>query len=412
LFFDDFYPHSGHDLVSFGYTHLLSHSINEYLEIVVILPDLDSAGGLTLFYELDRTNFKKAQPLLEQMDGHLVLASIFDGSTPARIFVDHPSEPKTVFTGFHARMFLLGSPDNPAFNQALHNHLLEQAIPEARANGGEAFIFHLDSDAWLPQLELILAGLYPLERKREYYSCIPRQQDVSSLLPAGFQIRQVDSRLVEDAGLENLELLLEELCSERTSVDDFLDKSFGICVLNGPELAGWCLSEYNQAGRCEVGVATLEKYQRQGLGTVTTLALLDQAARRGYRQVGWHCWSDNLPSRALARRAGFELVHKSSVYLCLFDLSVQLALHGHHYHQAGDLEQALDWYKRSIEAGSAPAWVLYNTACCQALSGDRANALKNVRLAIERGFGPIEHIRSDTDLKSLHDEPGWGKLFP
>jgi RimJ/RimL family protein N-acetyltransferase len=365
-----------------------------------------------LFYELDRADFNIVQPLLARMDGHQVLASILAGATPARIFVDHPSEPKTAFTGFHARMFLLGSPDNPAFNQALQRYLLEQAIPEARANGGEAFIFHLDSEAWLPQLELILAGLYPLERKRLYFRCAPHQQDVSSLLPAGFQLSQVDSGLVEQAGLENLELLLEELCSERTSVDDFLDKSFGICVLNGSELAGWCLSEYNQAGRCEVGVATLEKYQRQGLGTATTLALLDQAARRGYRQVGWHCWSDNLPSAALARRAGFELVHETNEYLCLFDLSMQLALHGHHHHRAGDLEQALGWYERSIGAGNAPAWVFYDAACCQALSGDRANALKNVSMAIERGFGPIEHILSDSDLVSLHAEPGWGKLFP
>jgi GNAT superfamily N-acetyltransferase len=271
-----------------------------------------------LFHELNRSEFDKVSPLLANMDEHLVLASILGGSTPARIFADHPSHPEAVFTGFHARMFLLGSPGDLRFNQALSGYLNDQAIPQAQAEGRGAFIFHLDTRDWLPQLEQILAGRELLPWTRQFYRCTPRRQDWQNLLPEGFQIRPVDARLLEDSSLQHMDLLVEELCSERTSLQDFLSKSFGVVVQRGQELAGWCLSEYNQDGFCEVGVATLEPYQRRGLGSVTTLALLDQAARLGYRQVGWHCWKDNLPSGALARRAGFELVKESLVYLFLF----------------------------------------------------------------------------------------------
>jgi GNAT superfamily N-acetyltransferase len=272
-----------------------------------------------LFYELDSSEYFKVQPLFERLDQHLVLASILDGCTPARILVDQLADPQTAFTGFHARMFLLGSPHNPGFNQSLHDYLSKQAIPQAQANGREAFIFHTDSQAWLPQLESILAERNLLERSRQHFRCAPRQQDMSGLLPTGFKLRLVNARLLEETSLQNMDLLVEELCSERTSVQDFLAKSFGIVVQHEDKLAGWCLSEYNCAGRCEVGVATLEGYQRQGLGTAASLALLDQAARLNYLQVGWHCWGTNLPSSALARRAGFELVEESKVYLCLFE---------------------------------------------------------------------------------------------
>ena len=364
-----------------------------------------------LFYELVPSEFHKIHPLFERMDEHLVLASILKGHTSAPIFVDQAADPKTAFTGFHARMFLLGSPDNPSFNQTLHTYLIDQAIPQAQAEGQGAFIFHLDSDAWLPQLDRILAGRYPLERKRQYYRCRPRRQDGSSLLPSDFQLRPVDSQLVQDTSLKNLNLLLEELCSERVSVEDFLVKSFGFVAQQGNELAGWCLSEYNDAGRCEVGVATLGDYQRRGLGTMTTLTLLDQAARLGYHQVGWHCWSDNLPSAALARRSGLKLIHESQVYVCLFDLGLQLALHGQYEHQSGNLDQALDWYERAKAAGCGVAWVLYNMACCQALKGDRSQALEALEQAIEAGFGPLATIQSEPELEALHGEPGWQKLF-
>ena len=38
------------------------------------------------------------------------------------------------------------------------------------------------------------------------------------------------------------------------------------------------------------------------------------AAQRGYHEVGWHCWRKNLPSAALARRAGFDFVKDYPVY--------------------------------------------------------------------------------------------------
>ncbi len=47
---------------------------------------------------------------------------------------------------------------------------------------------------------------------------------------------------------------------------------------------------------------------------MVTRLLLAQAHENGLHQVGWHCWSRNVPSAALARKAGFELVKEFTVY--------------------------------------------------------------------------------------------------
>lgn len=62
--------------------------------------------------------------------------------------------------------------------------------------------------------------------------------------------------------LKNTGALVKEMQSERQSVRDFLDKSFGLCLVQGDGIVSWSLSEYNSEDRCEVGIATVEGYRR------------------------------------------------------------------------------------------------------------------------------------------------------
>jgi RimJ/RimL family protein N-acetyltransferase len=105
-----------------------------------------------------------------------------------------------------------------------------------------------------------------------------------------------------------LDAVREEMCSERASVEDFMARSFGICPVYGNEVAGWCMSEYNVGDRCEIGIATTRTHQRKGIASLATQVFLNEAHRRGYQRVGWDCWTNNTPSAATARKAGFTLV--------------------------------------------------------------------------------------------------------
>jgi GNAT superfamily N-acetyltransferase len=184
-------------------------------------------------------------------------------------------------------------------------------------------------------------------------------------------------------------------------VEDFLKKSFGYYILKGDALASWCLSEYNVGDRCEVGVATVDEHQQRGLATAATLALVEQALSTGCHRIGWHCWSRNTPSVALALRAGFEKVRDYSVYLCVSDLRVQFALKGDDYRSGGDYQGALAWYQKSIDLEGPPPWVYIRAACCQAQLGDEGNAFGNLRRAIEAGFDDVEELAEMPELEAL-----------
>ena len=48
---------------------------------------------------------------------------------------------------------------------------------------------------------------------------------------------------------------------------------------------------------------------------------------------------------------------------------------------------------------------LFNISCCYSLMGDKNNAIKNLKEAINKGYGNWFHIITDDDLKNIRDEP-------
>ena len=105
------------------------------------------------------------------------------------------------------------------------------------------------------------------------------------------------------------------MCSERDTIQEFLEKSFGIALLYQDQLAGWCLSEYNWARCCEVGIATLAPHQRRGLAALQTYAFMELAIERGIHRIGWHCFANNRASATTALKTGFTKRHDYPVHL-------------------------------------------------------------------------------------------------
>ena len=74
---------------------------------------------------------------------------------------------------------------------------------------------------------------------------------------------------------------------------------------------------------------------------------------------------------------------------------------------AGEHAKAAELYAAAIEAGAPPRATAYNAACCHALLGDADEAFAWLGRSIEGGWRDIEHLKADSDLESLHDDPRW-----
>lgn len=363
-----------------------------------------------MLYKLNLSQYSYVRRLLAPLNYNLNLLSLLDGVSPGEIYANDPDQPTATFVNMGHHLFLAGTPDCESFNQAIRRLLLNILIPRSKAIGHDIFMLHTESDTWNATAQAILEGMYPLDRMRQYFECSALHEDWRALLPEGFQIQPVDTHLTDQKQLTNSDYLLDELCSERPSVEDFLRHSFGFAITHENDLAAWCLSEYNTGDRCEVGIATVDEYQRRGFGRITGLALVEYALSHGYTRVGWHCWKLNVASSALALRIGFNHICDYPVYFCILNRAVQCAIHGNDTRQAGDLSTARAWYEKAI-GYHADAWVYFEYARCLARLDQPKDALEALRQAIERGYDNHHAVSQEPDLASLHSLPDWNTIL-
>lgn len=362
-------------------------------------------------YELKTGEYDALRPLFQALDYHLAVNGILEGSVPARLFVDYPSRPQASFTWAKQRLFLVGSPDNDEFNKAIRRLITETIYPQAREAGEVMFVLYYDPDRWEDKIPEILKDKHPIKTQRQYYTFKKLNYDWRTLLPEGFTVHLVDEALLEDKHLKNLDDLTEEMCSERPSVQDFLDRSFGVCVLHGDEIVGWCLSEYNWANRCEVGIETVRPYQKRGLGTLMASAMIEYALSKGINQIGWHCYANNQASVATALKIGFEKARDYPVYFAWFNEIDNLAVNGNVCLEERRYREAMEWFKKAIATGDAKDWAYWGAACASACLGQRKAAFGYLNQAIEKGFTHPEYIKSAEPLKSLHGAEEWESII-
>ena len=74
-------------------------------------------------------------------------------------------------------------------------------------------------------------------------------------------------------------------------------------------------------------------------------------------------------------------------------------------------EKALEAYKLAFSVASKSRTDLYNAACIAALVGDQESAFTWLNMSIENGWVDIEHMKKDSDLRSLHEQKKWHALL-
>jgi RimJ/RimL family protein N-acetyltransferase len=360
---------------------------------------------------LTPTEYDLARPVLNALDHHLAAACVLEGIVPARLYINHPDHPTTALAVASRRYFLAGNSENEAFNGSLQRLFAETIYPQAQAAGETMFVLYYQPASWTEKLEQILKDKHPVFTQRQYYRFKELKTDWRSLLPEGFTLRQADREILADPQIKNPDFLTEEMCSERESVDDFLQKSFGLCLVHEHEIVGWCLSEYNHADGCEIGIAVSPPYQRRGFATLLASAFIETAHSQGITHIGWHCYASNLPSVATALKIGFEKVADYPICLGWFNETDALAVQGDVCFDRQQYAESLDWLERAFACGQVQGWAYWVAACSAAMLGDNKKAFKYLGQAVEKGFADSERLQNSPFLVSLHDYPEWQVLF-
>lgn len=355
---------------------------------------------------------QQVRKLAVGLNHHLALLALLGDKIPGTIYFAEQEQSAFCLAAAGRRMFLCEASENqPDFSFLNQVFLTDLRVKALAGTGPDSFELHFPQPAWLDRLSESLVDFNPLVGQRVYYEFSGETSPEPVSFPLGYNIREADQDLLADDSLLRRTELEEEMCSERPTVQDFLDKSFGLCLVYENEIVGWCLSEYNLDSRCEIGIAVHTPHRRQGLAANLTRAFLHLAQQKGIKQVGWHSWKDNLASTATAHRAGFSLRTEEPVLYGWFDPVIHHAVGGNVHLSAGRYDQAAAWYQQAFALGQAPGWAYWNAAVNYMNLGQTLDALSHIRKAVESGFQDMEHIQTSQHFEALHGSPDWEELL-
>lgn len=79
------------------------------------------------------------------------------------------------------------------------------------------------------------------------------------------------------------------------------------------------------------------------------------------------------------------------------------------FYARNDYDQAIEWYKRGLEADPGHPDLYYNLACAYALVGKKHMALRYLRLAALKGWTEVDALDKDPDWSALREarDPGF-----
>jgi tetratricopeptide (TPR) repeat protein len=362
-----------------------------------------------MFQELEPNEVARVRPLFQGFDYSLSIHALIEGNNPGRIFVDDLERPRTALALTVEGCLLAGDDSHPATNKALRR-LFKEHIFTGRVfvEDDWSMTLAVHPEAWVAKLPELVPTHEADELRRYHYLCREVKFDWRDGLPKGYTVRPVDRDLLIDPALRVPEHIPAKIETYWGTVDRFLAKGTGFCVVHGGEAVSWCIADCRAGDRMDVGIMTAAAHRRRGLAAVATAATVEGCLDHGFAAVGWHCEQDNVGSWKTAEKVGFERTREYSYYYYIFDQADHLAQLGWSCFKRGEYEKTTQYYEQVFALrDDHPDYYYHCTAAAWGALGHQENAINYLNLALDKGWAALDYTSQAKEFHFLHGTPEW-----
>ncbi|MGD2248851.1 MAG: GNAT family N-acetyltransferase [Candidatus Methanofastidiosia archaeon] len=270
-----------------------------------------------MLYTLPESAYDKVRKMFNDKKFNIRVMSVIERNTKGRIWVDNIKNPSSALVWSYFDIFSLGGNEkNEQFNYALEQFILENIVPEAQSIGLHYFAVQLHPvDTWEKIIREIFAR--PLEINYEYcfafnYGLYQKFSRVNT--PSHGVLVQVDADFLEK-GVTNP--LRTEITETWDSLDAFMQKGVGVCLVLHDEIVCRCISRHVAGNHHNMSIFTAKEHRKRGFATLTAQTFIDICLSRGLIPV-WMADEDNTASIRIAEKLGFEKTGKYPDYYFIF----------------------------------------------------------------------------------------------
>lgn len=353
-----------------------------------------------------------AVPLFAGMaEWNVYVTAVLQQTSSGRVYVDNLEAPRSGFALSLDCAYLVGDPNNSAFNEALKAALFATLLAGDRVNPADPTLtICLDSPDWEPALADILSSWRwpPIWGSNHHYLFEAQKLDWRTQLPTGYTIARLDARLLAAQGAQLPQTIADSIRIGWQNQENFLDNGFGFVALHGEEIVCWCLADVTAGEACEIGIETAISHRRCGLATAVTAATVEFCQQAGFKHIGWHCGADNPGSIGTAVNVGFVLERPYNFYAFHYDEPQHYAELGRlYFFEAQMYEEAADMLEIAIEVDDAPPAYVYFLAARALAHLQEPVAIDYLQEAIATGFKDWELLKTLPEFAPYRHKPDW-----
>lgn len=351
--------------------------------------------------ELNRLNFNKVTDLFKGLEYNLSIFSVINKINPGRIFVNDADNPTAALLISPEGMYFTGDAKDNAFNCELNNVLKYDIFKKALEKSDVDYMVFYSSNEWENSFKDIFNSLYPIEDDRRYLELEIGEFDI---VEVSENVKKIDREMLLDNNLKEIDDIRETIIENWSSIDNFLKNGFGYVYIIDGGIVSRCITDCVVEDRCELGVETEKDYRKKGYCTQVVIAALNYCKGNNIKNVGWHCWDNNIPSYKLAEKVGFEQKRDIKVYFGWYNLYANYLINGNYYlKRKVNYKLSAEFYKKAFENNYGVVWQFYNAACAYWKINNKEEAKKYYEIALKNGWKGIESLKSSPLCEYLYD---------
>jgi len=271
-----------------------------------------------LLSKLRESEYHRVRPLFYDLSFNLVIDSVIDGNTSGWVYADNPVRPKTALL-YNQRdaLFISSQVSVKIENLDLQRTIQEEIMPDVRERSAPELAIQVYPKVWERAIGGIIGDLQMEKTLRRYYVFDRPILNWRNLVPGGYGLQAMERSLFENRDLSNLPAITAWILSFWPTLEQYLNRGFGYCLIRDDQVLSWCVSAYASGNDYELDLATFAGQQSQELGRLACAASIEHCAKNNLNPH-WNCWNDDYLSIKIAESVGFENPVKYPVYRVKF----------------------------------------------------------------------------------------------
>lgn len=251
-----------------------------------------------MIYKADIKVRKKLFSMFENMHDTMILSCLQGHMGTA--WVDDETNPKVAQIIVGDFIFYAGDPNIKAAEELIRNVSNHTLVI-------------VDGEEWKNRIEAIHEASAEKIQRYAFEKNISKLdynhiKGFLSTLPEGYELKKIDAIL---ASAPSLQEVSEDFTSQFDSIDDYINKGVGYCILHEGRIVCGASSYSVYDDGIEIEIDTHPEHRRKGLATVAASALILDCLDRG-KYPSWD--AANITSVKLAQKLGYIMEKPYDTY--------------------------------------------------------------------------------------------------